>query len=85
MVYAFGKDRQPWVWDLDLKKQGSTNQHKGIQSRLKNLGFYDGKIDGNFGRKSQAALRRFHESQEHATTSELVAQGLTKLGGRHDI
>ena len=85
LVYAFGKDRQPWVWDLDLKKQSSTNQHKGIQSRLKNLGFYDGKIDGEFGRKSQAALRRFHESQEHATTSELVAQGLTKLGGRHDI
>ena len=42
---------------------------KAIQRALKNLGFYDGAIDGKIGPKSLAAIKKFQE--EHG----LVADG----------
>lgn len=53
-VYPFGKKHAPWSWDLDLKQQQQTSKHVGVQSRMKNLGFYTGALDGDFGPRSKA-------------------------------
>jgi peptidoglycan hydrolase-like protein with peptidoglycan-binding domain len=84
-VYPCGKEYPPLEWELDVKTQSETDQRQGIQSRLKNLGFYAGKIDGEFGPVSQAALRRFHEAIQKESTSKVLEHGLSSLDRRHDI
>lgn len=48
-------------WPLRIGHLNPVSEATGIQGRLKNLGLYDGKIDGDLGDKSQAALARFEE------------------------
>lgn len=43
----------------------------GVQARLRGLGFYFGKVDGEIGPKTQAALRRFQKAQGSSVTGEL--------------
>ena len=41
-------------------KYGSTgNEVKQIQTKLKNWGYYNGKIDGVFGSKTLSAVKKF--------------------------
>lgn len=48
---------------------GETPDEKGIQTALKDLGFYQGAIDGRIGPKTQAAIREFQQK------NGLVADG----------
>jgi len=44
---------------------GSTGQAvKDIQNSLKRMGFYNGPVDGNFGRQTQAAVIKFQQSKK---------------------
>ena len=46
-----------------LSKYGSTgNEVKTLQQKLKDLGFYNGSVDGVFGSQTQSAVRSFQRS-----------------------
>ncbi|MFJ4493751.1 type VI secretion system tip protein TssI/VgrG [Pseudomonas atacamensis] len=81
--YPFGAESQPWVWELDLKAQSEASDVKGLQSRLKNLGFYDGKIDGENGPKTKHATRCFHRSCELADKDYLSSSDIKRLEEQH--
>ena len=84
-VFPFGPDNHPWEWTLDLAAQNPTTDHSGLQSRLKNLGFYDGAIDGDFGPLSQMALQRFHRARDIAGLTAPSLAGISSLANDHDI
>ncbi|WP_236597161.1 type VI secretion system tip protein VgrG [Paraburkholderia hiiakae] len=84
-VFPFGSNSHPWIWDLEVCQQMQTNEHKGIQSRLKNLGFYDGMVDGDFGPKSQVAWKRFQDASDRQSHADLKPDVLTALGSGHDV
>ncbi|WP_415765954.1 type VI secretion system tip protein TssI/VgrG [Pseudomonas sp. ZB1P45] len=81
--YPFGTESQPWVWELDLKAQPEASDVKGLQSRLKNLGFYDGKIDGENGPKTKYATRCFHRSCELSDKDYLSSSDVKRLEEQH--
>ncbi|HEL3181662.1 TPA: DUF2345 domain-containing protein, partial [Stenotrophomonas maltophilia] len=84
-VFPFGADNHPWEWTLDLAAQKQTDEHTGLQSRLKNLGFYDGAVDGDFGQLSRMAMQRFHQARELVGLNTPSLPGVTSLGKDHDI
>lgn len=84
-VWPYGLENEPWIWTLDVKQQVKTNDVKGIQSRLKNLGFYTASVDGQYGPKTRAALRRFQSSRNVSATSNMTSSTLSLLGNQHDI
>ncbi|ESH92134.1 hypothetical protein B551_0221895, partial [Cupriavidus sp. HPC(L)] len=84
-IHPFDHQHRPWQWTLDLRVQADTKDHRGIQSRLKNLGFYDGNLDGVCGQRTRAALRAFHETVRMPSSSGLHADALTSLSAQHDI
>jgi N-acetylmuramoyl-L-alanine amidase len=51
----------------------------GVQGRLRNLGFPSGPIDGIFGPKTRAALRRFQKAYDLDVTSEPDSDTRDKL------
>ena len=84
-VFPFGLENHPWEWELDLAAQKQTTEHIGLQSKLKNLGFYDGALDGDFGPKSRMALQRFHRSVDVPGLNTPSLDGVVALGSKHDI
>jgi len=81
--YPFGTESQPWIWELDLSAQSDASDIKGLQSRLKNLGFYNGKIDGENGPKTKYATRCFHRSCELTDKDYLSATDIKRLQEQH--
>ncbi|WP_375539169.1 peptidoglycan-binding domain-containing protein [Pseudomonas frederiksbergensis] len=81
--YPFGSGSQPWVWELDLSTQSEASDVKGLQSRLKNLGFYNGKIDGENGPKTKYAARCFHRSCDVTDKDYLAATDIKRLQEQH--
>lgn len=64
-----------------FKKGVSGAQVKTIQQKLKDLGFYKGSVDGNFGEATETAVKRF-QSQYGLTPDGIVGETtLTKLSG----
>jgi hypothetical protein len=51
----------------------------GFQTRLNNLGFRAGAVDGLLGPRTRAAIRRFQESLTIKVTGEMDAQTSHKL------
>jgi putative peptidoglycan binding protein len=78
------------TWELLVGHLDPTDNSKepvvtGVQARLQNLGFYAGKIDGELGPKSHAAIKRFqqtHMKRENAD-GKLDSDTLTTLLQRH--
>lgn len=60
-------------WPLRIGHLNPESDVKGKQARLKNLGFYGGKIDGALGDKSNAALAAFEE--KHGPADEGREEG----------
>jgi type VI secretion system secreted protein VgrG len=83
LVYPYGKDNAPVEWPLDVKSQQDYTEAQGLQSKLKNLGFYDGSVDGDVGKVSESAIRRFRELLNHSGDSEIEQPGAAS--GKHDI
>jgi type VI secretion system secreted protein VgrG len=81
--YPFGSGSQPWIWELDLSTQSEALDVKGLQSRLKNLGFYNGKIDGENGPKTKYAARCFHRSCDVTDKDYLAATDIKRLQEQH--
>ena len=52
----------------------------GIQARLKQLGYYDGTVDGQMGSQTAAAIRRFQIAEKLKVTGQLDQKTLKRLG-----
>jgi peptidoglycan hydrolase-like protein with peptidoglycan-binding domain len=52
----------------------------GVQTKLKQLGYYNGVVDGQMGSQTAAAIRRFQIAQRLKVTGELNSQTLRRLG-----
>jgi peptidoglycan hydrolase-like protein with peptidoglycan-binding domain len=53
---------------------------RAVQSRLRQLGFYAGRIDGIWGPSMQASLQRFQQGRDLQTTGQLNPATVTALG-----
>ena len=56
-----GSTANEYRWPLRIGHLNPESDARGIQGRLKNLGLYDGKVVGDLGDKSQAALAAFEQ------------------------
>lgn len=66
---------------LALSRRGSTGTEvRNIQTRLKNWGYYTGAVDGIYGQKTEAAVKKFQ--QKNGLTADGVAgpATLAKIG-----
>lgn len=52
---------QPQKYTKKLQRGATGNQVKLVQQRLKDLGFFDGPISGNYMNQTQAAVKKFQE------------------------
>lgn len=50
-------------YSINLKLGNSGSQVEALQTQLKQLGFYDGVVDGNFGVSTRTSLSRFQTKQ----------------------
>jgi len=65
----------------DLYKRGSSGATvTEIQTRLKNWGYYDGAVDGVYGSRTEAAVRRFQRTNGLAVDGQAGTQTLAALG-----
>ncbi|AHL74116.1 type IV secretion protein Rhs [Stutzerimonas stutzeri] len=83
--YPFGPEHQTWTWELDINKQAPANDVLGRQSRLKNLGFYSGVLDGIDGPKTQYAIRCFQRACQLADKDHLTASEQNLLIKQHNV
>lgn len=60
-------------WEIALGQLQPENSYEGLQSRLLNLGYDVGPLDGHFGPRSVAALRDFQADMGLAQTGEADA------------
>ncbi len=51
-----------------------------VQTKLKQLGYYNGVVDGQMGSQTAAAIRRFQIAQRLKVTGEMNPQTLRRLG-----
>jgi len=72
------------VWRFDLNRLEPPETPLGAQARLKNLGYYDGGLDGVIGPATERALRAFKAErglQEDATLDDAAQQALLDAHG----
>lgn len=62
------------------KSSNSTATIKAAQQKLKNLGYYDGVIDGSFGPKSKEALKKFQKDNNLVVDGSLGPKSKQALG-----
>lgn len=71
------------TYDLNLGHMDPITTTSGVQARLKNLGYYDGPIDGREGPKLEAAVQMFQDRHELAVTGTLDDGGRQLLEQEH--
>lgn len=71
------------VYELDLGHLDPMDELKGIQQRLRNLGFYGGAIDGETGPLTEGAIAIFQLRQEIEQTGKLNDATRDKLFSTH--
>lgn len=65
----------------DLYKRGSSGATvTEIQTRLKSWGYYDGEVDGVYGSRTEAAVRRFQRANGLTADGQAGTQTLAALG-----
>jgi peptidoglycan hydrolase-like protein with peptidoglycan-binding domain len=57
----------------------SEANRRQIQEALSGLGYYQGPVDGIFGRGTRTAIRRFQRSIQAPATGHLTADEATRL------
>ena len=68
---------------LVAKKEASINYNKNIQKMLRELGYYDGAIDGNFGAGSKLALDNFSGLEANAKKFQFEGKELSLILEKH--
>ena len=66
---------------LPAEGQMSEAERRQVQQVLKRLNYYQGPIDGKFGRSTRAAIRRFQDSISVKSTGYLTGAEVTRLKG----
>ena len=69
----------PTATAASLKKGSSGSDVKAVQRRLKNLGYYNGEIDGDYGDATVAAVRAFQKANGLAVDGKVGSKTLAKL------
>ncbi|MFP4300286.1 MAG: peptidoglycan-binding domain-containing protein [Spirulinaceae cyanobacterium] len=69
---------EPTVTYLGLGSQGTSV--RSLQQRLRNLGYYQGDITGQFGDTTEAAVRRFQQAQGLTVDGVVGPRTFTRLG-----
>jgi peptidoglycan hydrolase-like protein with peptidoglycan-binding domain len=64
---------------LPDEKEMSAANRRQVQEALHGLGYYDGPVDGIFGRMTRAAIRRFQDSIGDKNTGYLTAAAASRL------
>lgn len=62
-VWCFGENSDPLSWEFDLGALQSSDVMHGIQSRLNNLGYNAGPVDGLIGAQTRAATKAFQSDE----------------------
>jgi hypothetical protein len=71
-------------YDLDFGAMDPLEETTGVQSRLQNLGFYHGALDGEVGPETQEAIAEFQATVGLEATGELNDETKRKLYERQD-
>ena len=73
---------QPYTYYNGYAPSGqySNTVVSAVQSKLANLGYYHGAIDGNLGDESEAALARYQQDQDLSVTGTVTSATLQALG-----
>ena len=58
-VWLDDKKKKSITWPLNIGSLEPSGENSGVQSRLNNLGYSCGKIDGKIGEKTNAAIKAF--------------------------
>ncbi|MDR2678925.1 MAG: hypothetical protein LBB51_05745 [Zoogloeaceae bacterium] len=86
VVYAYGKENRGYEWRIHLDDRMENYMTlKGMQSRLKNLGFYTGEINGVLDPKTQTAMRDFMGAQKVSGGSNVDNCLRVRLLNQHDF
>jgi peptidoglycan hydrolase-like protein with peptidoglycan-binding domain len=64
---------------LGDEEQMSEQDRRLVQIKLATLGYYIGRIDGNFGLETRAAIRRYQFEIKAEMTGRLTAEQATRL------
>jgi len=84
-VWLDGDITKPgFLWDLKLGNLDPVEKNKGVQARLKNLGFDCGAIDGIVGPRTKAALKGFQSRMQLPETGQVDDATRQKLRQIHD-
>jgi hypothetical protein len=78
-----GSGEEQRVYELALRHLEPETEPKGIQARLKNLGFYSGPVNGSFDEKTKEAIRAFQAANKLEVTGEDGADLQSKLKQVH--
>ena len=65
---------------LSLQAAKSDKTIKQAQNRLKELGYNPGPVDGIWGKKTEAAIKKFQQEKNLQVTGELDEKTREKLG-----
>ena len=68
------------ICPYSVKSSSSSATYKAAQQELKDLGYYSGKVDGSFGPKSKAALKKFQEDYGLEVDGKLGPKSKAALG-----
>lgn len=73
-----------FLWNLKIGHLDPVEENKGVQARLKNLGFDCGPVDGIVGPKTKAALQGFQSRTQLPETGAADDATKDKLRQLHD-
>jgi len=74
----------PIVWTLQLGFLDPVDETQGAQARLNNLGYRCGRVDGDLGLKTEAALKHYQDEHGLQVTGELDTATRDSLCECHD-
>lgn len=84
LVFSFGLGGTLYAVNYQTNSQvttvATTSQNKQVQQKLKNLGYYNGAIDGIFGTKTVQAVKNFQRDYGLAVDGVVGPKTLAKLG-----
>jgi len=82
-VLRLGKDEEAQDYILKLGHCDPLSEMTGVQARLKNLGYYDGLVDGVNSKHTKQALGEFQHDHDLKVTSQIDDPTRNQLKSQH--